>query len=142
MSKEKTLNKVARKVRRFLFRVTLERPMIDLTSISIKYTTCILAFGMCFLACKDRENIYDKAVACGLLAMECKAVILRYDLPEKAKMAGALVRYYVLRAVEACKEAEKAYKVSEKLLVTWVKVQEGGKLVETLATTWVNCRRG
>jgi hypothetical protein len=92
--------------------------MMDLTSISIKYTMCILVFGMCFLACKDS----GKAVACGLLAMECKDAILRYDLPEKAEMAGALVRYYVLRAVEACKEAEKAYKVSEKLLVTWVKV--------------------
>jgi hypothetical protein len=40
--------------------------------------------------------------------MECKAMILRYDLPEKSKMAGALVRYYVLRAVETCKAVEKA----------------------------------
>jgi hypothetical protein len=57
-------------------------------------------------------------------------------------MAGALVRCYVLRAVEACKEAEKAYKVSEKLLVTWVKVQEGGKVTETLVTTWANLEKG
>jgi uncharacterized membrane protein (UPF0127 family) len=32
--------------------------------------------------------------------------------------------------------------VSEKLLVTWVKVQDGGKVAETLATTWANLEKG
>ena len=47
----------------------------------------------------------------------------------------------VLRAGEACREVEKSYKVSEKLLALWGRVEMTGKGAENLSTTWANIEK-